>query len=148
MRETRDRFDRRDACEVERALGFGERAKCVFQYSGKELLLATEVVIEHAFVGFRAAGNLIDACAEQSTIRELLGRREQNTATGAFRISFDFRLIHGGNVLREPRIPDHTASFMAGLPGRSGMAALRGLVGGKHRPAVIRKALRLWHMVW
>jgi hypothetical protein len=33
-------------------------------------------------------------------------------------------------VLFEPRIPDHTASFMSVLPDRSGMAALRGLVGG------------------
>jgi hypothetical protein len=33
MREPRDGLDRRDACEIERALGFRERAERVFENS-------------------------------------------------------------------------------------------------------------------
>src|ERR1700740_1885347 len=96
MRETCHRLDRCDTVQFERSFRFIERAECVLEYSSEKLLLATEVVIEHAFISFRAAGNLIDACAEQPSICKLFGRRKQNAAPRAFRISFDFRLIHGG----------------------------------------------------
>ncbi len=75
MREPRDGLDGRDAVQVQCAFGFGERAERVLEDRGEKLLLATEVVIEHAFICLRTAGNLVDACAEQPTICKFLGRR-------------------------------------------------------------------------
>jgi hypothetical protein len=78
----------------------------VFEHSGEQLLLAAEVVIEHALVGLGATRDLVDARAEQPSSRELFGRRHQDATACTFRISFDFWLIHGGVLLCEPRDPD------------------------------------------
>ncbi|WP_442861559.1 electron transport complex subunit RsxB [Burkholderia sp. USMB20] len=86
------------------------------------MLLAAEVVIEHALVGLGPARDLVDACAEQPSTRELFGCRHQDAAACTFRISFDFWLIHGGVLLCEPRDPDpdrHPHRLGAGCPGTS-----------------------------
>ncbi|CAM2160913.1 hypothetical protein PT2222_90130 [Paraburkholderia tropica] len=100
MREPRDGLDRCEPGQVERALGFVQRAERVFEHRSEQLLLASEVVVEHALVGFRASRNLVDAGAKQAAAREFFRRGEQDAAARAFRISFDFRLIHGGRIAR------------------------------------------------
>ena len=100
MREPRDCLDRRETREIERTFGFVECAESVFEHSREQLLLAAEVVVEHALIGFRATRDLIDACAEQAAIGEFFRRGKQNAAACAFRISFDFWLIHGGRIAR------------------------------------------------
>jgi hypothetical protein len=131
MRKARHRFHGRYAVQIQRAFGLVECAERVLEYRREKLFLAAEVVIEHALVRLCAPRDLIDARSEEPSICELLRGRQQDTATRAFRISFDFWLVHGLKMLREPRYPGrcrtsprHASaavnwSALAGAPRRS-----------------------------
>jgi hypothetical protein len=144
VRELRDGFDRRDAIQIERFLGFRERAECMFQDSREELLLAAEIVVEHSLVRFGAACNLVDPRPEQAASRELLRGGEQDAASRALWISFDFWLIvHGGFVIDKTHSPDYV---ITSVPIGSMPWIRRAKVIGIYRSTVNRKRFNYVHI--
>src|SRR5690349_17094163 len=116
----------------------------MFENRREQLLLAAEVVIEHALVRFGAPGDLIDTGAEQATTSKFLSRRQQNPAPGALGITFDFQLVHGGLCFVRRGVKRHATGFPGTLHRLYAMDAL--CRADTPYRAVMRKALRLWHM--
>jgi len=57
------------------------------EYGKKEIVLAAEIMVEHAFVDTRPQGDAINPRTTQAKLRELGLSRIENARTGAHRIA-------------------------------------------------------------
>ncbi|MNP29120.1 hypothetical protein D3C76_1221300 [compost metagenome] len=72
--------------QVQAALGVADITVELLQHLDVQLLLAVEVVVDHALGGLRALGDRIDPGASQPLLDELADRRLENVLAGLFRV--------------------------------------------------------------
>src|SRR5262245_51090967 len=87
LHDALERLGRIGEIEVERALGPPHVAVDGLEYRDEQLLLAAEVIVNHALVRARSTRDQVDARAAEPALREHLHRRLQNRVAGVDRWS-------------------------------------------------------------
>ena len=86
-----DRFRRIEMFEVERALLGTDFLVSAFQHGEVQVLLVTDVIVQHALVRARRRGDAVDTCAGQAIGGEFLLCGLKNAQPHAFGIALPFQ---------------------------------------------------------
>ena len=112
-----DPFDRIAVGEVQAVLGRADGGVAAFQNSNIQGLFVAEIVIEHALVDARAAGDVVDPGPSVTSLGELLDRRREDRGTGGLRIAvvtpayWTAAGFHGAYLTTSPGVcPHHRAT--------------------------------------
>src|SRR5581483_10909947 len=115
------------------------------QHGDVELLLAAEVVVDHALGGARASGDVVDPRTGIAALRELGGRDLEDVCARPFGVAQALGSPFGDRVLHAP-----APTRMTVLPAPSSAARASSAEGTASRPSTtcainVEGRMRRWH---